>query len=214
VKKIYLIPIVLLVIACNLSGVVTPGSSPLAMQEDQSVDNSSPNRLVVPHEDSWGIYRLNIDTQETVVLFSSPNEIASLRLNGKGDRFVFSQKVDGNNNANEEIFTLSTDGSDLRRITQNDFWDLYPAWSPDGSRIAFLSQRASSLGIYIMNADGSDANLLYDSSSHEADIDWINDWIVFTKDSSIWIMKSDGTGIRQISKPPRAGEWGNATLPV
>src|SRR4030042_1514071 len=93
VKKIYLIPLVLLVIACNLSKVVTPSASPLATQEDQSVDNSSPNQLVVPHEDSWGIYRLGIDTQVINLLFSSPIEIASLRLNEAGDRFVFSQKV-------------------------------------------------------------------------------------------------------------------------
>ena len=131
-----------------------------------------------------------------------------------GDRFIFSQKVGGDRNDNEEIFTLGTDGNDLRRITQNSFWDLYPAWSPDGSRIAFLSQRATNLGIYIMNADGSNAKLLYDSSSNEADIDWRGDWIVFTKDSSIWIIQSDGSGVRQVTKPPRAGEWGKANLPI
>ncbi|MBN2549490.1 MAG: PD40 domain-containing protein [Anaerolineales bacterium] len=167
----------------------------------------------VPHTERWGIYTLGIETQTVDLLYSSAVEIASLRLNHTGDRLVFSQKADGESNSNEEIFTLSTEGDDLRRITDNNFWDLYPVWSPDGSRIAFLSQRTASLGIYVMNADGGDARLLYDSSSHEADIDWTGDQIVFTKNSSIWIMQEDRSDIRQITHPPRAGEWGKANLP-
>ena len=212
-KKLCLIPLILLVTACSLSNTVTPTALPLVTQENQFEGNSPPNQLVVPHEDRWGIYRLDIDTQMINLLFSSPIEIASLRLNNAGDRFVFSQKTSGESNTNEEIFTLSTDGNDLRRITQNTTWDLYPAWSPDGSRIAYLSQTASNLDIFIMNADGSNAKLLYGSSSNEADIDWRGESIVFSKDSSIWIMQSDGSGVRQVTNPPRGGEWGKANLP-
>jgi len=211
-KKLYLIPLILLVIACNLSNVAPPKALPTDSQGGQRVDNPPPNQQPIPQEDRWGIYRLGIDTQIIDLLYSSPFEIANLRLNSAGERLVFSQKV-GGDSSSEEIFTLSTDGNGLRRITDNGFWDLYPVWSPDGSRVAFLSQRASSLGIYVMNADGSDAKQLYDSSSHEADIDWTGDRIVFTKDSSIWMMQSDGTGVRQITNPPRAGEWGDANLP-
>jgi Tol biopolymer transport system component len=201
------------VIACNLSNAANPGLAPIATQEGQPASNLSPTPQVVPHEGRWGIYRLRIDTQLVDLLYSSPVTISSLRLNSAGDRFVFSQKVGGDSHENEEIFTLSADGNNLRRITDNGFWDLYPVWSPDGSRVAFLSQRTSNLGIYTMNADGNDTKLLYDSSSNEADIDWRGDRIVFTKDSSIWIMQADKTGVRQITHPPRAGEWGNANLP-
>ena len=211
--KILLTLLILLTSACNLSNVETANPLLPATQERQSADNSSLNQLAVPQDERWGIYQFSIDTQIVDLLYSSPIEIASLRLNNTGDRLVFSQKVDGESNTDEEIFTLSTEGNDLRRITDNNFWDLYPVWSPDGSRIAFLSQRASSLGIYVMNADGGDARPSYDSGSHEADIDWAGDQIVFTKDSSIWIMQSDGSDIRQITHPPRAGEWGNANLP-
>jgi hypothetical protein len=64
-----------------------------------------------------------------------------------------------------------------------------------------------------MNVDGSGTQPLYDSSSHEADIDWLGDQIAFTKDSSIWIIQAYGTNIRQVTHPPRAGEWGNTILP-
>lgn len=207
-KKSYLTPLLLLMFACSLSDAATPGAAANATQQ-----SPLPSQPVIPHKERWGIYRLDIDTQLVDLLYTSPEEITGLRLNSVGDRLVFSQKIPGEDNSNEEIFVLRIEGKDLSRITDNDTWDLYPAWSPDGSRIAFLSQRVSSLGIYVMNADGSGVEQLYDSSAHEADIDWRGDQIVFTKDSRIWVMQSDGTGIRQITQPPRAGEWGKANLP-
>jgi TolB protein len=213
VKKRTLILLMLLVFACSPFNPATPIALQSPALGTRSADTSPPNQQDVPRKDRWGIYRLDIDTQGVDLLYSSPVEIATLRLNHAGDRFVFSQKTGGNDNHHEEIFTLGIDGSDLRRITDNNFWDLYPAWSPDGSRVAFLSQRDSSLGIYVMNADGGDVRPLYDSSSHEADIDWMGGQIVFTKDSSIWIMQDDGSGVRQMTNPPKAGEWGNANLP-
>jgi TolB protein len=64
-----------------------------------------------------------------------------------------------------------------------------------------------------MNSDGSDQRLLFDSGSHDADIDWEGDLIAFTSGSRIWLMNSDGSGARPITDPPRAGEWGDAVLP-
>jgi Tol biopolymer transport system component len=212
-KKIYLTLLILLVTACNLVNLATPGGLSNATQESQTGSGSSPDQLSVPHIDRWGIYRLDLETQVTDLLYSSPVEIGGLRVNSAGDRFVFAQKIGGDSNADEEIFTLSTSGEDLRRITENGFWDLYPTWSPDGLRIAFLSYRAASLGIYVINTDGSDDHPLTDSSSNEADIDWRGNQIAFTKDSCIWIMQADGTDMRRITNPPRAGEWGKANLP-
>jgi Tol biopolymer transport system component len=202
-------PLMLLVMACSIAQAAGRNATPLAAQPTD-LPSSGP---IVPHEGRWGIYRLHLDTQVVDLVYSSPVEIAGLRLDGSGSRFVFSQKGDAERTTTEEIYTLSTEGTDLRRITTNDFWDLYPVWSPDGSRMAFLSQRVASLGIYVMNADGSDVGMLLDSSAHEADIDWRGEQIVFTRDSRIWIMQSDGSGVRQVTNPPRAGEWGNANLP-
>jgi TolB protein len=47
------------------------------------------------------------------------------------------------------------DGTGLLRLTDDPGLDVEPAWSPDGKRIAFASDRAGSLDIYVMDADGS-----------------------------------------------------------
>lgn len=167
----------------------------------------------VPHEDRWGIYVLDLATEEVELIYSSSSQVSMLRLSNAGDRFVFSRRIDGDGDEREEICTLSVDGSDFRRLTNNDFWDLYPCWSPDDSRIAFLSWRDSNLDIYVMDADGGNVQRLYDSGFHDADIHWVGNRIAFTRNSQVWVVKDDGTEAVQVTDPPKAGEWGNAVLP-
>lgn len=167
----------------------------------------------VPQGERWGIYLLDLAAQETTLIYSAAREIQSMRLNHRGDTIVFSQKMDGDANEHFEINTVGVDGANFTRLTSNALWDLYPAWSPDDSQIVFLSLRKTDLDIYVMNADGGNARLLYNSGTHDADIDWVGDRIAFTSNSRIWTVKSDGSGAIQITDPPRAGEWGGANLP-
>ncbi len=51
---------------------------------------------------------------------------------------------------------MDADGSGHTRLTDNPAQYCCPTWSPDGSRIAFDSDRDGNFEIYIMNADGSD----------------------------------------------------------
>jgi len=58
-------------------------------------------------------------------------------------------------------------------LTQDPSADLWPVWSPDGQRIAFVSERDnSSSEIYLMSADGSDVRRLTDNDLSEAMLAW------------------------------------------
>lgn len=55
-----------------------------------------------------------------------------------------------------DLYSVCPDGSQLLNLTNDAFSDSHPAWSPDGSHIAFASSRSGGMHIFVMKADGSD----------------------------------------------------------
>jgi hypothetical protein len=81
----------------------------------------------------------------------------------------------GTEAGNDEIYTVSPDGSGLERLTHNTWeWDKRPSWSPDGRQIVFYSNRYTGRQqIWIMNADGSGQRNLSDNEYNDWDPVWI-----------------------------------------
>ncbi|MBN2693268.1 PD40 domain-containing protein [bacterium] len=58
---------------------------------------------------------------------------------------------------NSEIYLIAVeDGKIIKRLTNDQAIDTSPSWSPDGSKLAFVSSRNFDPHIFIMNKDGSD----------------------------------------------------------
>jgi len=87
-----------------------------------------------------------------------------------GKRIAFSRTIGGVSSAGKSrqvvgIFVVHADGSHVRQLTQRrptGTEDHAPAWSPDGSRIAFMRENtttkpAGASVIYVMNANGTHA---------------------------------------------------------
>jgi eukaryotic-like serine/threonine-protein kinase len=55
----------------------------------------------------------------------------------------------------EDIFVIQTDGSSLRQLTDDAHKDRTAQWSPDGTRVAFYSDRSGSYELWAINRDGS-----------------------------------------------------------
>ncbi len=61
-----------------------------------------------------------------------------------------------------DIYTMPITGGSPTRIAQGLAWEVHPRFSPDGSRIAFTSDRGGGDNIWLMNTDGSDMRQLTD----------------------------------------------------
>jgi len=78
-----------------------------------------------------------------------------------------------NNNGHFDIHRLNSDGSGRLPLTKTPLWvtaqpgdnqpwnSVSPAWSPDGSQIAFLTDRAGRWEIWVMNVDGSNQRPMF-----------------------------------------------------
>jgi TolB protein len=73
------------------------------------------------------------------------------RFSPDGKFLCFSLIIDGKS----AIYTISRDGSNVRRLTTPVSIDTSPAYSADGRKIVFTSDRSGKEKIYIMNTDGT-----------------------------------------------------------
>ena len=64
---------------------------------------------------------------------------------------------------NEDLFIVKSDGSELRRLTDDDYRNREPRWSPDGTSIAFQSDRGGTYDIWTIKPDGSELKQLTDA---------------------------------------------------
>lgn len=117
---------------------------------------------------------------------------------------------------NGDIFTMRSDGSEVKNLTNNLATDESPAWSPDGTRIAFESDRSGDADIYVMNADGSNLSRLTDDRGFEGNFSWSPDGtrivyfsssseVSFFGDSNLMVMNADGSN--KISLTPQPGDY-------
>lgn len=66
-----------------------------------------------------------------------------------------------------DIFTVPVSGGEARQITSNAAFDSRPVWSPDGSRIAFVSYRMGGADVFIVSKEGGEPTRLTTHSAGE-----------------------------------------------
>lgn len=131
----------------------------------------------------------------TALAASSSGNAAFPGANGK---IAFSSDRDGD----YEVYVMNADGTGVTQLTNNSATDFDPAWSPDGTKIAFSSSRDGNSGrqIYVMNADGTGQTRL--TNTFDTNPAWSPDGtkIVFTSyrdgqpNAEIYAMNADGSG--------------------
>jgi PKD repeat protein len=116
--------------------------------------------------------------------------------------------TDGN-----EVQVVNLIGGALTNLTNHPANDASPAWSPNGEKIVFQSDREGRAELYVMNADGSSVvRLTYNAGVDGIvpDPDWAPDGsrIVFTCEvdgnRDICRINADGTGLVRLTNGPEA----------
>src|SRR5436190_103875 len=114
-----------------------------------------------------------------------------------------------------DIYTMDANGANVKRLTNNTALDTEPAFSPDGTKIAFSSTRdGGDEDLWVMNADGTNpVQLTSFGNDDETEPAWSHDGtkIAFTRvtfngvlgvlgtQKDLWVMNADGSNKRQLT---------------
>ena len=180
----------------------------------------------------WEIYVMDADGGNQQNLTNNPSHDRDPSWSPDGKRVVFFSNRDGHamhGRPTSEIYVMDADGGNPQNLTNDRNDDRFPSWSPDGRRIAFVSDRDGPpryFDIYVMDADGSNLQRLTNDPRDDRHPSWSPDGerIVFgarrkghfeTKFAvtyEIYVMDADGGNLQRLTEN-RKNDWGPSWSP-
>ena len=105
---------------------------------------------------------------------------------------------------------VGADGSNAHRITNNDVYEMGPAWSPDGKWIAFNAGNDGDHDLYLMHPDGSGVHRLTRAGGELPAWSPDGEWIVYAAPVGLTLIQPDGSNPRRVNvgvSGPQFASW-------
>jgi TolB protein len=122
-----------------------------------------------------------------------------------GGRLLFHSKGRGSKTVATQISIANIDGSNVIQLTNDDTNNFNPKISPDGTQIAYLSNRDGNQEVYVMNVDGSNQTRLTRNRIRDGDPAWSPDGskVFFTSQNvfgiyDIYKVNKDGSSTERV----------------
>jgi|GEM_PF-2379649 len=136
---------------------------------------------------------------------ATPTPVPALAPFPPGSRLAFISGVDGR----QQICVMNLDDGGQTCLTDNEFLNESPAWSPDGDRLAFHIMRDGVFDVFVMNADGTELmNLTNQPDANDGSPAWSPDGSRIAFDSTrdgnveIYVMSADGSEPTRLTNNP------------
>jgi Tol biopolymer transport system component len=159
---------------------------------------------------TWQLYTMNPDGGDVVqvtTLPSTENPAWFQDYSPDGKRLVFCHDMTGS----LELYVINADGTGLKQITGDGTENIFPRWSPDGTRIVFSTLFNGDFGSHhlaTVRADGSErtvlTNILFDDYQAEYSVDGRHILFGSTTNnfiSAIWEIDANGKHKKEITQP-------------
>lgn len=141
----------------------------------------------------------DLATEAESVVAAAGFELSSPAWSADATKLVFVGKETATGQV--DLWTVHADGTGLARVTNDAAVDAEPAFTPDGAKIVFATDRDGNFEIYACNPDGTSAARLTNDPASDRDPDVSPDGtkIVFVRDTdalepALWTMDLNGAG--------------------
>jgi len=160
------------------------------------------------HDDERGeIYVFDPAARSTSRVTNNELFEENVSLSHDRTRIAFHGAPERDDYAGYEIYSITVDGTELTRLTDNRLLDGHPGWSPDDTNIAYASFRDTGASIVVMTDEGDEIADLTPPGHDDNDPDWLADGrIVFKTDRfsdppeiRIAVMDEDGGNVQQLT---------------
>ncbi len=187
-------------------------------------------------------YGLRLSPDGSTIAYITPGRISTIGVDGTGRTTLIEGITNNEGDAQDavswspdssqvayvddgDIFVMNADGSSIRQLTTDPKGDFYPAWSPDGSTIAYWSGSRSGVDggprnseIYTIPADGGSSTQLTDNDVSNIEPAWSPDGtqIAYWNGGELWVMASDGSDQHAVTSPSAIADeaaWAPAWSP-
>ena len=149
------------------------------------------------------VYLFDLGTGHQQLLGNFDGITLSPRFAPDGGSVIMAQTTPSGGSS---IMSVGLGGGGARRLTDGSAIDVSPCYSPDGTQIAFNSDRGGDQQLYVMSADGGNARRISFGQGRYATPVWSprGDLIAYTRFGgdtfSIGVMRPDGSGERILSE--------------
>jgi len=113
---------------------------------------------------------------------------------------------------NSDIYIIDTNGKNLTKLTDGPGHDLYPSWSPDGTRIVYQTYDGEDQELAIVIVSTHEIFQLTNNTCNDWGPVWsVDNWIVFYSDCNsernIYKIRENGTGLTQLTFTSGSNSW-------
>jgi TolB protein len=144
-------------------------------------------------------------------LTSGPAFEVAPAWNREHSQIAFSSTLGSGTVAQQDIYVVRRDGSELRAIVETGRNETSPSWSPDGRSIVFERDTTGRGGydLYIANVATGRMRRLTTGSAIEAVPAWSPDgkWIAYSRAGQIWLIRPDGRQAHGLGKTGVGVDW-------